>query len=56
MSVESKFIQITSASIVTQTGQAVTHLFALDQEGDVWRFDLSQEKWIPLPRDRKESV
>jgi hypothetical protein len=45
---ESKFIQIATS---VQGGQVL--LYALDESGDVWRFDDQSRQWIMLSRDRK---
>jgi hypothetical protein len=45
---EPKFVQITSAVY----GNEVL-LYALDEDGDVWRFDDKTRQWVKLPRDRR---
>jgi hypothetical protein len=43
-----KFVQIATS---VQGGQIL--LFALDESGDVWRFDDKTHQWVLLPRDRR---
>lgn len=43
-----KFVQIATS---VQGGEIL--LYALDESGDVWRFDDKTRKWIMLPRDRR---
>jgi hypothetical protein len=45
---DTKFVQIASS---VQGGQIL--LFALDESGDVWRFDDKTHQWVMLPRDRR---
>jgi hypothetical protein len=43
-----KFVQIATS---VQGGQIL--LYALDESGDVWRFDDKTHQWVMLPRDRR---
>jgi hypothetical protein len=43
-----KFVQIT-----TSVHHAEILLYALDESGDVWRFDDKTRQWVMLPRDRR---
>jgi hypothetical protein len=43
-----KFVQIATS---VQGGEIL--LYALDESGDVWRFDDKTRQWVMLPRDRK---
>ena len=43
-----KFVQITTS---VQGGEIL--LYALDEAGDVWRFDDKTRQWVRLPRDRR---
>jgi hypothetical protein len=43
-----KFVQITTS---VHGGEIL--LYALDESGDVWRFDEKSRQWVPLPRDRR---
>ena len=43
-----KFVQIT-----TSVHQAEILLYALDEGGDVWRFDDKTRQWVKLPNDRR---
>jgi len=45
---EPKFVQITTS---VHGGEIL--LYALDEAGDVWRFDDKTRLWIMLPRDRR---
>ena len=45
---EPKFVQITTS---VQGGEIL--LYALDEAGDVWRFDDKTRQWVKLPRDRR---
>ena len=44
-----RFIQITTS--VHGNGEIL--LYALDEHGDVWRFDDKTRQWVMLPRDRR---
>jgi len=46
--VKTKFVQITTS---VQGGEIL--LYALDESGDVWRFDDKTRQWVMLPRDRR---
>jgi hypothetical protein len=46
---EPKFVQITTS--VHGGGEIL--LYALDESGDVWRFDDKARQWMMLPRDRR---
>jgi hypothetical protein len=57
MSGNPKFIQITSSSVVTDEEIRV-HLFALDEEGDIWQYDWAgkrtrEEQWLRMATKRK---
>jgi hypothetical protein len=56
MSGDSKFIQITTTSVVLDNGQIENELFALDEEGDIWRYDwrTRELQWIRLSTKRKK--
>ena len=43
-----KFVQITTS---VHGGEIL--LYALDESGDVWRFDDQTRQWVMLPRDRR---
>ena len=43
-----KFVQITTS---VHGGEIL--LYALDESGDVWRFDDKTRQWVMLPRDRR---
>jgi hypothetical protein len=43
-----KFIQIATS---VHGGEIL--LYALDEAGDVWRFDEKSRQWVMLPRDRR---
>ncbi len=43
-----KFIQIATS---VHGGEIL--LYALDEAGDVWRFDDHTRQWVMLPRDRR---
>ena len=43
-----KFVQITAS---VHGGEIL--LYALDEAGDVWRFDDKTRQWVRLPRDRR---
>ena len=43
-----KFVQITTS---VQGGEIL--LYALDEAGDVWRFDDKTRQWVKLPQDRR---
>jgi hypothetical protein len=43
-----KFVQITTSVL----GSEIL-LYALDEAGDVWRFDDKTRQWVRLPRDRR---
>jgi hypothetical protein len=43
-----KFVQITTSVLGTEI-----LLYALDETGDVWRFDDKTRQWVRLPRDRR---
>ncbi|HZS34999.1 MAG TPA: hypothetical protein VFC42_16665 [Methylomirabilota bacterium] len=43
-----KFVQIASA---VHGGEIL--LYALDESGDVWRFDDKTRQWVMLPRGRR---
>jgi hypothetical protein len=43
-----KFVQITTS---VHGGEIL--LYALDESGDVWRFDDKTRQWVRLPRDRR---
>jgi hypothetical protein len=43
-----KFVQITAS---VHGGEIL--LYALDEAGDVWRFDDKTRQWVKLPRDRR---
>jgi hypothetical protein len=43
-----KFVQI-----ATSVHGSEILLYALDESGDVWRFDDGMRQWVMLPRDRK---
>jgi hypothetical protein len=43
-----KFVQITTS---VHGGEIL--LYALDEAGDVWRFDDKTRQWVMLPRDRR---
>jgi hypothetical protein len=45
---DAKFVQIATS---VQGGEIL--LYALDESGDVWRFDDKTRKWVMLPRDRR---
>jgi hypothetical protein len=45
---DTKFVQITTS---VQGGDIF--LYALDDSGDVWRFDDKPRQWFMLPRDRR---
>ncbi len=45
---EPKFVQITTS---VQGGEIL--LYALDEAGDVWRFDDKTRQWVMLPGDRR---
>jgi hypothetical protein len=45
---ESKFVQIT-----TSVNGVEILLYALDESGDVWRFDDKTRQWVMLPRERR---
>jgi len=45
---DSKFVHIATS---VQGGQIL--LYALDESGDVWRFDDKTHQWVGLPRDRR---
>jgi hypothetical protein len=45
---DSKFVQITAS---VHGGEIL--LYALDEAGDVWRFDDKTRQWVRLPRDRR---
>jgi hypothetical protein len=45
---DAKFVQIATS---VQGGQIL--LYALDESGDVWRFDDKTRQWVMLPRDRR---
>jgi hypothetical protein len=45
---EPKFVQITTS---VSGGEIL--LYALDETGNVWRFDDKTRQWIMLPRDRR---
>jgi hypothetical protein len=45
---EPKFVQIT-----TSVHGSEILLYALDETGDVWRFDDKTRQWVMLPRDRR---
>ena len=42
-----KFVQITTSVL----GSEIL-LYALDEAGEVWRFDDNTRQWVRLPRDR----
>ena len=44
-----KFVQIATT---VQGGEIL--LYALDESGDVWRFDDKTRQWVMLPRDRRK--
>jgi hypothetical protein len=44
---EAKFVQVTTS---VHGGEIL--LYALDELGDVWRFDDKTRQWVMLPRDR----
>ncbi len=43
-----KFVQVTTS---VHGGEIL--LYALDESGDVWRFDDNTRQWVKLPRDRR---
>jgi hypothetical protein len=43
-----RFVQIATS---VQGGEIL--LYALDETGDVWRFDDKSRQWVRLPRDRR---
>jgi len=43
-----KFVQIATS---VQGGEIL--LYAIDEAGDVWRFDDKTRQWVRLPRDRR---
>jgi hypothetical protein len=43
-----KFVQIATS---VQGSQIL--LYAIDESGDVWRFDDKTHQWVMLPRDRR---
>jgi hypothetical protein len=43
-----KFVQIATS---VHGGEIL--LYALDESGDVWRFDEKSRQWVMLPRDRR---
>jgi hypothetical protein len=43
-----RFVQIATS---VQGGEIL--LYALDESGDVWRFDDKSRQWVRLPRDRR---
>ena len=43
-----KFVQITTSVL----GSEIL-LYALDEAGEVWRFDDNTRQWVRLPRDRR---
>jgi len=43
-----KFVQIATSVQGTQI-----LLYAIDESGDVWRFDDKTHQWVMLPRDRR---
>jgi hypothetical protein len=43
-----KFVQITTSVL----GSEIL-LYALDEAGEVWRFDDKTRQWVRLPRDRR---
>ena len=45
---DAKFVQITTS---VHGGEIL--LYALDESGDVWRFDDKTHQWIMLPRGRR---
>jgi hypothetical protein len=45
---DAKFVQITTS---VHGGEIL--LYALDESGDVWRFDDKTRRWVMLPRDRR---
>ena len=45
---EPKFVQITTS---VHGGEIL--LYALDEAGDVWRFDDKTRQWVKLPWDRR---
>ena len=45
---KTKFVQITTS---VHGGEIL--LYALDESGDVWRFDEKSRQWVMLPRDRR---
>jgi hypothetical protein len=45
---DTKFVQITTS---VQGSQIL--LFALDESGDVWRFDDKTHQWVMLPQNRR---
>ena len=45
---DTKFVQIATS---VQGGQIL--LYALDEAGDVWRFDDQTRQWVMLPRERR---
>jgi hypothetical protein len=45
---ETKFVQI-----ATSVQGSEILLYALDELGDVWRFDDKTRQWVRLPRDRR---
>lgn len=45
---EPKFVQITTSVLASEI-----LLYALDETGDVWRFDDKTRQWVMLPRARR---
>jgi hypothetical protein len=43
-----RFVQIATSVL---GGEVL--LYALDESGDVWRFDDKSRQWVMLPRDRR---
>jgi hypothetical protein len=43
----------TKAQITTSVHGSEILLYALDESGDVWRFDDKTRRWVSLPRDRR---
>jgi hypothetical protein len=43
-----RFVQVATS---VQGGEIL--LYALDEAGDVWRFDDKTRQWVMLPRDRR---
>jgi hypothetical protein len=51
MATSPKFVQITSAAVVTgNNAQLVLH--ALDESGQVWQWSAQNQQWLALPEER----